>query len=275
MELSPQRFLALVAKVGSPIALGTALLFYFGWVRADAQARALGYDVTLLGLNTSDYVLRSVSVLFIPIVILILLALGFYALHPLLLRALETSASRSVGRWFVGFLRFAWIWCVLAGGIVFSAAPGSRTMVIPIALTIGILLSIYGDRLNRHLTSADPPPSVVTGLVLLLLGVVVFWDVERLAGLMGRGVADFIATNPSSFAQISVLSDKSLEMNAAGIKATALGSEASAYRYRYDGLRLLLHSNGKHFLLAYAPDGGSPRVVVLRDSEALRVEFAR
>jgi hypothetical protein len=34
--------LQLVSAIGSPLALGTALLFYFGWRRSEAQAEALG-----------------------------------------------------------------------------------------------------------------------------------------------------------------------------------------------------------------------------------------
>ena len=30
--------LDIVKYIGSPLAVGTALLFYFGWVRSDAQA---------------------------------------------------------------------------------------------------------------------------------------------------------------------------------------------------------------------------------------------
>jgi hypothetical protein len=57
--------LRLVATVGSPIAIATGLLFYFGWVRASVQARALGYDTTILDWTIQDYILRSINVLYL------------------------------------------------------------------------------------------------------------------------------------------------------------------------------------------------------------------
>ena len=52
-------------------------------------------------------------------------------------------------------------------------------------------------------------------------------------------------------------------------------TEESAYRFRYDGLRLLLYSGDKYFLLSYSDQGAIPSVIVLPDSEELRVEFSR
>jgi hypothetical protein len=265
---------AVVAKIGSPIALGTALLFYFGWVRADAQARALGYDVTLLGLSTSDYVLRSVSVLFLPIVLLLVVALACYLLHPRLLRWLANRAPNRA-RLLIAVLKAAWLWCPLLGMVIFVTVPQSRPLLIPLSLTAGILLAIYGNRCDRQLHAKKPARSAVTALALVLLAVVVFWDVERIASLTGQGFAEYIAAQPSQFAKITIFSAKRLELTAPGVSEKAIGTDASAYRFRYDGLRLLLHSDGKHFLLAYGSTGASPTVIVLPDNDQLRVEFSR
>lgn len=73
--------LRLVATVGSPIAITTGLLFYFGWVRASVQARQLGYDVAILDWSVQDYILRSVLVLFIPLMALVALMLLLIWVH--------------------------------------------------------------------------------------------------------------------------------------------------------------------------------------------------
>src|SRR5919107_503424 len=57
-------------SVVSPLAAGTVLLFYFGWVRTKYEAAALGYDSKILEFTTADYVLRSVNVLSLPVVAL-------------------------------------------------------------------------------------------------------------------------------------------------------------------------------------------------------------
>jgi hypothetical protein len=125
------------------------------------------------------------------------------------------------------------------------------------------------------LSKAQPIRPVLIGLVLALLAVTVFWDVERVAGLAGQGYAAFISAQPGQFAKITIYSPASLEMSAPRIVERPIGTDKSAYRYRYDGLRLLLHSSGKYFLLAYPEAGQTPTVVVLPDNENIRVEFTR
>lgn len=266
--------LATVAKVGSPLAIGTALLFYFGWIRAEAQARALGYDVTLLGLTTSDYVLRSINVLFLPLVTLLLLALAVNLLHPRLVRALERGPGRASRVLLLGSLRHAWLWCSLGGIIAFALLPASRAAVLPFSLTLGIVLSLYGDALHRRLYRRPKPSLALTTLVLVLLGVLVFWDVERIAGYMGTQFAEYITATPERYAKVTLYSAKSLQLPAL-VTETPVGSEQSAYRFRYDGLRLLLRSDGKYFLLAYGPRGTRPTVILLPESDDVRAEFTR
>ena len=71
-----------VVSIGSPLALITALMFYFGWVRTHVQARELGYDVAVLQLSTTDYLLKSINVLFpILIVASLFTFLGYVGLH--------------------------------------------------------------------------------------------------------------------------------------------------------------------------------------------------
>jgi len=65
----------LIATIGSPIAIATGLLFYFGWVRASVQAKQLGYDTAILDWSVQDHILRSILVLFIPLMLLIALML--------------------------------------------------------------------------------------------------------------------------------------------------------------------------------------------------------
>lgn len=265
--------LATVAKVGSPLAIGTALLFYFGWIRAEAQARALGYDVTLLGLTSSDYVLRSINVLFLPLVAMLLLALAVNLLHPRLFRTLERHPGPARAL-LLRLLRHAWLWCSLGGIIVFALLPGSRAAVFPFSLTLGIVLSLYGDALHRRLNLRPKPSLALTTLVLVLLGVLVFWDVERIAGYMGTQFAHYIAVTPERYAKLTLYSAKSLHLPAL-IPETPVGTEQSAYRFRYDGLRLLLRSDGTYFLLAYGPQGTRPTVILLPQSNDVRAEFTR
>lgn len=54
-----------------------------------------------------------------------------------------------------------------------------------------------------------------------------------------------------------------------------MAEESSEYAFRYEGLRLLIRSNGRFFLLptGWSTSGGV--TIALRDREGLRVEFVR
>jgi hypothetical protein len=274
-ESSPpnfERILSLAAKIGSPIAIGTALLFYFGWVRAESQARALGYDVTLLGLTTSDYVLRSINVLFLPIIILLLLALAGQVIHPRLVAALQRHRTSRARHLFLSVLRTGWLWLPLVGIAAFAVFPSVRPFILPATLTAGVLVAMYGDRLDRRLNDRPPLRTAVVTVILLMLGVLIFWDVERIAAYMGTQFAAFISASPERYPEITLYSPKSLELPPV-VHQTQIGNEQSAYRYRYNGLHLLLRSDRKLFLMAYGPDGSPPAIIVLPESDQIRIEF--
>src|SRR3954447_20652268 len=85
-----------VLSVVSPLAAGTVLLFYFGWVRTKYEAAALGYDWKILEFTTSDYVLRSVNVLSLPLVALLVLMLAVLILHRRLIARLRESTRMTL-----------------------------------------------------------------------------------------------------------------------------------------------------------------------------------
>ena len=66
----------LVAAVIAPTTLITALAYYFGYRRERAFAGFSGIDVSALNFTTTDYVLRSVDALFVPAVVVLLVAFG-------------------------------------------------------------------------------------------------------------------------------------------------------------------------------------------------------
>ena len=72
-----------------------------------------------------------------------------------------------------------------------------------------------------------------------------------------------------------VYSPKQLLIDAPAVKEERLGGPDAAYRYRYTGLRLLEHTGGRYFLIS---DGWTEQygvVVMLADSDPVRLEFVR
>jgi hypothetical protein len=265
--------LRLVATIGSPIAIATGLLFYFGWVRATVQARQLGYDTAILDWSVQDYMLRSILVLFLPIMALVALMLLLTWLHQRLVLPMVDSDRLAV--WLPRGLRGSWLlWATVAVVLSLFAAP-LGSVIIPAAVTLALLCTLYGDLLERRLTGRPRTFSAAKVLILVLLALAVFWDVERLASAVGEGYAAQITANPRQLLAVTVYSPKSLDIDVPGVVETKLGNPDSAYRYRYNGLRLVQRSGDRYLLMSEQWDPRMTRIIVLRETDSIRMEFSR
>ncbi len=268
--------LHLLALIGSPVALGTGLMFYFGWIRAHAEAQAFGYDISVTGMSVQDFILKSIYVLYVPLLIPLLAAVALVWLHRRLVRAANHRAAlRDSLVWFAGVLTMSWtIWLVLGIALLLFVPP-IRLFVIPAAITMAVLCAIYGDQLRRCLHVRDRLPASVRALLLAVLIFAVFWDTERIAVAVGTAYAAQIGSNPNQLVAVSVYSPKNLDIAVPGVLGTRLGSRDSAYLYRYDGLRLLQLSGGHYFLISQRWDTAHKRVIVIPVSNSYRIEFSR
>lgn len=254
-----------VTSIGSPIALASALLLYFGWARSDAQARAFGADVSVFGMSPQDLVLRSVDALFFPLILLLLGWLLVLRLRPLLERRASVVAP---------VLRWAWL-LVVPGLVLTVVTPGVGRVLLPGWVLLAVGGTAYGGHLRRR--RRDPgarAPLAVTALVTALLLVALFWQVESLASVWGRAQAAAIKDAPATrLAPVSVVSGSRLHVDGPGVTETTLPGEEGALRWCYSGLYLLQHSGGKHFLLTDGWDEGRGRLLPVADTESVRLQF--
>lgn len=266
---TPQ-WVRLLTTVGSPVALATALLFYFGWVRTRFQARALGYDPVVLQLSVQDYLLKSINVLFLPLVVMVL---GFLVLHHLHRRLIDAAGRsqrlRTMTVRAASLMIWSWpIWLVTA--IVLLAVPATRLIAVPVSLTIGLLLALYGHALRGLLGAGTRWPRATSIIVYVLLAFALFWDTERIARTTGQAFAQDILAYPQQLVAVTVYSEKRLEIATPGVTEAELGQN-SAYRFRYNGLRLLEGTGDRYVLMS--DHGGT--IIVLNDEQGLRFEFSR
>jgi hypothetical protein len=266
----------LVTAIGSPIALGTALLFYFGWRRSQAQAEALGFDVSVLGMSPQDFMLRSIPVLFFPVALLLAAALGAVWVHSRLLSRIERGPEPGGGVLRIAHL-LQWSWAILpaVGVTLLVVARPLGDLFLPLFVTLGLLGGVYGAMLRRRAGKKPARTSLpVALLVAALVSVLLFWQTERLARVVGEALAEQIGADVRGLTAVTVYSPRKLQLGAE-IEETRFPEPDSAYRYRYRGLRLLDHADGKYFLI---PDGwthDTARLIVVRDDAATRVEFTR
>lgn len=263
----------LVATIGSPLAMGTAFLFYFGWVRAREQARYLGFDSSIMDLSTVDYVLDSIDVLYIPLILLILAAVVLGGIHErLVVPARDRPRQRLILSRAARPLRWSWLLWVPVG-IVLNAFSSLDSFAIPFGITLSLVCAMYGRSLQRLAGRVDPWTRTRKALVLSLLVLVAFWDVERVARGFGTGYAELIVAQPQRLASVTVYSANNLAIRAPGVVETKLHGPDPEYRYEYTGLRLLRQSDGKYFMINERWAAGQGRVFVIRESDRLRIEF--
>src|SRR5215217_6012033 len=209
--LTRQDVLSILGALGAILTLVTGVLFYFGWRRSEVQAVEMGVDVSLFGFSSQDYVLRSISSLYLPLIVIFGLVLGWLWLHSrvtTLLRSDQPAADCHVTaaawtRWFsVGLAAFA-ATCVLftlAAGVrpplpvVGRLARGlqNHQWVLPLALLISTVTAAYLWWIYRQLTPSrhgERLPLWRTLLpTLLIAGTVVlgaFWMLEEYASAVG------------------------------------------------------------------------------------------
>jgi hypothetical protein len=269
----------ILGQATASITLVLGLMIYFGWVRTSVLFDVFGISSSTLGLSFQDYALRSVNSTVRPLAAVLLALVVVRPLHRAVLAVARTSpCARILGPrilLLVGLLVMA----VGLGGFVGLLDFDVEWPVVPMALGFGVLVAAYAVTLRPAPGPASGPAPAFAALQRVsIAGVVVltlFWSAATFAQIDGTAAAERIARRPAALPGVVVFAPRRLDLHIIGITETALPPDGEPqYRYRYDGLRLLIRSDGRFFLL---PGAWRPGVhaVVLADDPALRVEFFR
>ena len=278
VERDASRLAGLIWSVVAPATLVSAIAYYFGWRREQAFAGYFGIDTSLLDFSSRDYVLRSVDALFVPMLALLLVALGALCVHVLLARfnlgrsVAPALAAAGFGAVFVGAMlaRGDGLW----SDYVYLQALGPAA---------GALLLAYAFTQLRPGAASLTALRVVAGAVVL---VSLFWATSEYADARGRELAAKLAGDLKANPTVTIFSKENL-----GIAASDFGdptcpvvvmtqSRKAAYRYRYDGLTLLVRNGGRYFVT------GTPAsketawvswwpVIVVPEDAGVRVQVSR
>lgn len=287
-EATALRAVQSVGAVVGPTALLTALLFYFGWARANAQASYLGLDVTLFDFSTQDYLLQSVSSVYVPLAEVLLGALLLLWCHRFVSGRLERQPGLPLWPWVEGALAAAGAVSFVVGVAFYNDETPTDTVLLltPLCLVVGVGLLSYAVLIDRRrraepttpgASAPGPGPAVPLSVILvsMLLTAGLVWEVANYADVKGRQLGQFVAEELGSRPGVVVYSEKRLHIEQPGVTETRFDEPDAAYRFRYEGLRLLLRSNSRFFLVpaSWSVDGGT--TIVLPESESVRLEFVR
>jgi hypothetical protein len=286
-----------IALVIAPTTLITALLFFFGWTRTTAAYRYFGIDQSLLDFSTRDYLIRSPNSAFAPLFIILLVALLWLWLHEVV------SLKLSQAEWLVGPLRlvtaFVGLALMVAGllGWLNIVAYPYNLQVVPLCLAVGVAFLTYARSLQARLRKArleqarlgrrddelldkdrQTPRWLTLGwrsLVAVFIVVNIFAAATSYAEDRGEELARQLGANLQERPSAVIYSSRRLQLRGPGVRETEITDANAFYHFRYTGLRLLVSTADKYFLL---PAGWSPSnnadAFVLANSDLIRVEFS-
>lgn len=274
------RLAAIGGVVVANTTLFTSLLLFFGRSQAHTYFGYFGVDATVLGQTNQDHLTLSVDALFVPIAVVAAGALiGLWA-HTLLRDRIPTG----------------WVQTVLVHAVTVAAvlltAGGAASIVVPtplsgitagppVSLAAGVLLLVYAGHL-RATVGGRPRPALPawTGLirwtaVFALVGLSLLWAAWEYAGAVGTAKARQDIVTLDSEPEVVLYSDKSLSLRAPGVTEVRCREADARYRYRYDGLKLMLRSGDQYLFLPRDWSRADGAAILVPRSDAVRLEFTR
>lgn len=262
-----------VSGIASALALLTALLYYFGWVRSQSQARAFGADVSVFGMTSPELVIRSADVLFMPLLgAALLVVLGIW-LHLRLVRYAQTESGRPRALMVISCLRWSWAVALVVAAALLAVNGDVGHQTLPFLFAFGVGGTWYAQALKGRL---DSTPSMPVGLFLALaalMAISLFWMTERVATTQAEARVVEIQQDPESWlGPVAIFTQARLSTPGDGLAETALSSKEKDARYRYDGAYLLQRSGGQLFLVTDW-SGGKGRLIMLPENQIARLEF--
>jgi hypothetical protein len=268
----------------APTTLLTSLLFYFGYMHAFWFFDYFGVNSTLLGLTTGDFVMRSADALFLPATVLGCAVLALVWGHAAV-RARLTAGTRSralvMSVWILGGVGLT----LASAGLlsVFIRTPLRQQVALaPLCLGGGVLLTLYAVRLRRATRGREPSgmePLSWTLIaewagVFVLVALSLFWAATDYSAAVGRSQAHRYAVGLADKPDVALYSDRSLRLTAPGVREVRCRDPEAAYRFRYDGLKLMLQSGDQYVFLPERWSRANGAAIVIPRSDALRLEFS-
>jgi hypothetical protein len=278
------RLLKVLGGIVAPTTLLTALLFYFGRSRSAGYYRYFRVNSTVLDLTTNDYLFSGVDGLFVPVSVTCLLALVCIWANRLLLTRVPEDARRRALRALVPVAALAGaVLLVLAFLDLFTEGKvfGANSPTGGICLSVGVVLLLYAVRLFRL---AHPPPPVqgrrrpegglaewAAGFLLVSIGL--FWAADGYAFGVGTGGAIMLHRALPNQPEAVLYSQQSLSLAVPGVTEVPCADPDAAYRFRYDGLRLVRQAGNQYLLLPATWSRESGTAVLIPRSATVRLEF--
>jgi hypothetical protein len=280
--------LKIAGSIVAPTTLLTSLLFYFGLLYTHWFYDYFGVNSTVLGFTSTDYLTTSVDALFVPITMIagigLLVIWGHTLLRTLLaafrariVRVLTpTTAATGLALSAIG------LWAILSPNQ--TVIEKHYVAVSPLSLAAGVLLLTYAFHLRRvTLTSKSNAPNMRPdwlaiaewGVVFMLVGISLFWAATDYSSEVGKIRAHKYEMELSTKPSVVLYSAQSLSLHAAGVREVACENPDAAYRFRYEGLKLVRQAGDRYLFLPATWSRTDGAAIVMPRNDSLRLEFTR
>jgi hypothetical protein len=278
------RLFKVFGGIVAPTSLLTGLLFYFGRSRAAGYYRYFHVNSTVLDLSTNDYLFTSVDGLFVPLSVAALLALVALWANRLLLTRVSAGRRRRAVRLLApaaGLIGAVLVVLAFTDLLTEGNVFGSNSPTGGLCLAVGVLLAVYAVRLLR-LTAPAPEQAggrrAATGLAewgaaFLLVSIGLFWAAQAYAFGVGIGGAITLHRALPTVPEAVLYSQQSLSLDVPGVTEVRCADPDAAYRFRYDGLRLVRQAGNQYLLLPATWDRTTGTAVLIPRSATVRLEF--
>ncbi|WP_396656357.1 hypothetical protein [Microbacterium sp.] len=282
--LGYEKWIGFLSNFIAPATLITALLFYFGYVSSREFFLYFGVDVDVLDFSNQQFVMRSPGAVFVPVMVILLIAAAAIVGHRLLRARLRTATPRWRRR---TIALFAWsgIVLMLAGLVLaFSYAALSSWpyygFATAMTLGSGAGLAAYAAQTARTLSGATQGRALVVLLVAVMVAGA-FWATAAVAQWWGRGQARTLAADLSVLPAVVLDAKDRVSPGTSEITAIRLDQDFNAdgtpvagqFRYRYQGLRLLVRGGDYLFLVPDAWSADASTLVIPIDPANYRVRY--
>jgi len=266
-----ERWYALATNFVAPATFLTAVLFYYGYVSSRAQYRYFGLDVDTIGLSTRDYVMRSPQPLLVPLLLVPAIGAGLLIVARVLQRRVPLAMLRSA----------TWASTVILGagllmlfGYAWIGEWPYYPMVTPLVLAVGLLALVWCWRRAGERKTA-------VALALIAVAVCVFWATATLAQWTGLGAAQRMARNLDQLPAVVMDTKERLYLGTtpdSGVTETTVGGPGvtdkdQTFKYRYRGLRLLIQSGDRMFMVPEHWTASNSTLLVQAGSVRVRFRF--
>ena len=297
-----ETLVSLAKSIGFPTIIA-ALFYYLGLARVQAIYAHFGIDQSILKFTMQDYLVKSVIASFEPI--RWVLVLGFaglwinYWIGNSITAINQDRADAKAGdqnknkikrlQWLVRFILIAGIIALLTGLFFVLSGRAFNPFIVTSSWMLGVGLLSYcaylGIKLRKALDESGAPkswlsdvPEVVlktsSTIIIILLIFSAFWFISFYAQVIGDWEAGYLVKNIKNVPCVEIYSQKPLNLIGQDITFEQVSTEENAYQYHYSGLRFLLYSSSKYFLLPMNWSRQDPRAIIIEDNENVRVEVA-